>query len=1348
MKTRNLKLSTLEEFELYRAALELGLTEPIVIESRADLKSESGWRDKVEPYQHQIANLISFCRRLPVTLLSDDVGLGKTISAGLIASELMSRGRVSKIMIVCPKLIMQQWKEELKDKFNILSTEATGNQLLTATPPNDKGAIITTYNTARMHLEAVVNKGFDLLIIDEAHKLRNLHGTDSAPKVAEMFKKVLANRDFKYVLMLTATPIQNRLWDLYSLVDLLAVARGHTNPFGTKGMFARHFIADDNDKARQLNLDKRDEFRSIVYSHMSRTRRGDAKLSFPERIVKKHFVRPTKEELDLIRLISEPIQELDAWSQMSVARAAISSPHALAAELKSRAESGAIPMSLAEEVRKIANAIPTTSKQMGLEALVNELRKENPTDWRMVVFTTRRETQTTIEDFLLKKGISCATINGQSSARNPETLAKFKQSPPGVHVIVSTEAGSEGVNLQAANVIVNYDLPWNPMVVEQRIGRVQRLASKHANVCIFNMILQGTFEEFVVGRLMEKLLLASHAIGDIEALLGTAGIEDDDSETFEEKVRKIVVDILAGKNVQEALRLEEESIEKAKAQLAESEKNINELLGGSDGYEYKGPRCPKLPKQKRSLDIKTFTERAVEKLGGKLVSNGGNTYSIELDGKSKSITINEDATGDNFNQSFGPGDPEFERILTRIESNGLHLVNDEDRELAAKLDKLAREWVGSFNGSFERTKIEKITPCFVGTAFVRARVHVAHDSYERIVEVSCNPTEMGDYELDNLEALPHFISYCEKLGVSPDYVIEQVNKEEGIAEFNRFYIERLAEELKMAGESERLRRKIEDDFTPRLQAKLVGFSGQFYRKLEVSVSYKIGSEDIYQTWLTVVPSKNELTAKSDMETCEVSAQSLPVDCLGKCSVSSKAVIKHYLRASDFSGRLAISEHLVTCALSGKQLLADEMQKSFVTGNLVDPRQLKKSEISGQVAEPEHLDSCAFTGIAALKSELVESQISGKKYRSDQKRESVLSGKSGHWSEFVQCEETSQTISATEAAICEVTGKRVTPSELVKCGVTGKKAIKSVCVASEVSKDWILKSSATRSELSGKFAEPEHFSNCMFTNSRCLNNELVVSELSGKKLRVDQQKRSVVSGKIGHSTEFISCAETNHALAASEAERCSITHKDVVPGILETCEVTGKRVLPSELIKCAATGKKAIRSVCVNSSVSGALIIEKHSILSSTGRHCAPSEGVICVWSTEKFHPADTTECHLTGLTYHMKLVGKDRRYFIPLIGLLDGLRSRTDMVDHFDNITGLGAFRDVKATIESAELSPSGSHLAVCIRITTWLGLRVKYAGFIYSINEKSILGKVSSGKREDGVWMMEVIPTRPKSAA
>src|SRR5437899_4786168 len=134
--------TTPEEYRVYRAGLEWDLTDPIVIEKREDLKSEYRWRDRMEPYHHQVTNLITFCRRLPVTLLADDVGLGKTISAGLIMSELIARSRLSKILVVCPKLLGPQWHEELLTKFNIPSEIAIGKDLIKA-DPEEIGAIIT-----------------------------------------------------------------------------------------------------------------------------------------------------------------------------------------------------------------------------------------------------------------------------------------------------------------------------------------------------------------------------------------------------------------------------------------------------------------------------------------------------------------------------------------------------------------------------------------------------------------------------------------------------------------------------------------------------------------------------------------------------------------------------------------------------------------------------------------------------------------------------------------------------------------------------------------------------------------------------------------------------------------------------------------------------------------------------------------------------------------------------------------------------------------------------------------------------------------------------------------------------
>src|SRR4051794_17887672 len=118
-----------DEYALHLAALEWSLAEPIVITSRDDIKSEANWRGRFEPYHHQVENLIRFCRMLPVTLLADDVGLGKTISAGLILAELMERKRVARALVICPAILGPQWVEEMGSKFGIPAVFAKGQEL-------------------------------------------------------------------------------------------------------------------------------------------------------------------------------------------------------------------------------------------------------------------------------------------------------------------------------------------------------------------------------------------------------------------------------------------------------------------------------------------------------------------------------------------------------------------------------------------------------------------------------------------------------------------------------------------------------------------------------------------------------------------------------------------------------------------------------------------------------------------------------------------------------------------------------------------------------------------------------------------------------------------------------------------------------------------------------------------------------------------------------------------------------------------------------------------------------------------------------------------------------------------
>src|SRR6185437_13038687 len=177
--------------------------------------------------------------------------------------------------------------------------------------------------------------------------------------------------------------------------------------------------------ARVLKTEAREEFRKIVYGYMSRVRRGDAKLDFPERKIQLHKVAPSEAELALISAITEPIQKLNRLAQISILQALTSSPHALAAQLNTMARNRTVPLGLAENVQAIVAKMGITAKLRGLETLVSQLKRENPERWRMVVFTARLETQTTIQAFLEQMGLKVGIINGSSGQRNQSTIAGF-----------------------------------------------------------------------------------------------------------------------------------------------------------------------------------------------------------------------------------------------------------------------------------------------------------------------------------------------------------------------------------------------------------------------------------------------------------------------------------------------------------------------------------------------------------------------------------------------------------------------------------------------------------------------------------------------------------------------------------------------------------------------------------------------------------------------------------------------------------------------------------------------------------------------------------------------------------
>lgn len=1103
--------SSPEEFKIYRAGLEWDLTDPIVIESAEDFKSAPRWKDRLTPYYHQVTNLITFCRRLPVTLLADDVGLGKTISAGLVVSELASRSRISKVLVVCPKILGPQWQSELITKFDIPAKFVTGRDLLAA-DFEEFGVVITTYNSARMYLEDIPEDRFQMLVLDEAHKLRNLYGVENPPKVAKCFHTALQKRRFRFVLMLTATPIHNRLWDLYSLVDLLTVGRGHQNPFGTPGMFARKYIADDTETARHLRSEAIEEFRSVVYGYMSRVRRGDAKLHFPDRIVKRHQVDPTPAELALIDTIAEPIQSLNRLAQISILKALASSPEALNSQLKNMARNGTVPAALSQSVNAIVEKMPTTAKLKGLGQLIEHLKKQNHDRWRLVVFTTSRETQTSIQNFLENYGFKVGIINGDSGQRNQETIESFRANPPEHRIIVSTEAGAEGVNLQAANVLVNFDLPWNPMVVEQRIGRIQRLASEYANVVVYNITLRGTFEEYIVGRLIEKLQMASNAIGDVDSLLqGPDDGDEEEGEKFEERLLQLVLRALAAKDKKKAVELEVASIEEAIDTLEREKKNIEDLLGESDDRGYVGPKAPTLPPTFRSMSVKDFTLEAFKARGIQVSPNPPDLYVIEEKGHRYYIRFEEASTANVKSILYNEGSSSFHRLVDQVTATALHCVEDLDRNPEQKNTEIVHRWIESFGGAPKKVEIEEVSRKFEGRALIRVRATILHDSYERLIEVSCSPKEHTYNDgRAALRALALTITDVVETGLNMERISDAASLDDGIAEFSRFYLERREQEVRFAGNDERKKRKLYDEFTPRFEATVVALEGTVLREISARALFDIDDGADYESIVTAVPSIGEITKSPVLDLCTKTGRKVPKTCLARCQISGAAVLRHLLVESEHSGRLVLPEFIEVCSLTGKRAARDELATSDVSGRRVIAGLLRTSEISGKRAEPEFFARCSFSGAEALKSELATSNFSGRLYRVDQQATSDYSGKKGHTSEFIRCYETRQLIGSTEAEKCQETGELVRPGVLVRCEVTGehvlpslcgrcsvtnKVALKRVLVSSSISQAAIIRDVAVQSS-SGKFCLPIECETCAWTGQKSHPDDLKNCTLTG------------------------------------------------------------------------------------------------------------------------------------------------------------------------------------------------------------------------------------------------------------
>lgn len=429
-------------------------------------------------------------------ILADEVGLGKTIEAGLILKEYMVRGLVKNVLILVPASLVNQWVNELNEKFFIRALSFRKNYKWDEYP-----IYVTSIDTAKRspHREVLEQLNFDMVIIDEAHKLKN------EKTINYQFVKSLQK---KYCLLLTATPIQNKLIELFNLVSILKPGY-----LGNYESFKQNYGNKQNDQWNNSFINK------LIQKVMVRNTRKDTLLNDVKRNVETVWVDYSEEEQSVYNNL-ESLVTTSGLSKMNYLKQLCSSREACYLSLKKHFNNEDEPL-----LNDIAS-LPHHAKAKRLINLIKEIGNE-----KVIIFTQYHATQYYLQWYLNEHNISSVIFRGGFSASKKDWVQQlFKQQ---YQVLIATEAGGEGINLQFCHHLINYDLPWNPMRLEQRIGRIHRFGQQH-NINVYNFALKNTMEEHLMNILYEKIDLFESTVGKLDHILAKLNIK------FDQELNKIV----------------------------------------------------------------------------------------------------------------------------------------------------------------------------------------------------------------------------------------------------------------------------------------------------------------------------------------------------------------------------------------------------------------------------------------------------------------------------------------------------------------------------------------------------------------------------------------------------------------------------------------------------------------------------------------------------------------------------------------------------------------------------------------------------------------------------------------
>ena len=478
--------------------------------------------------EHQIRTAKTVLRRFRGrALLCDEVGLGKTIEAGIVLSELCTRGLVRSLLVLTPPSLVEQWQGELRRKFSLDCTlyDDPAFRALGQDAWSQVDRVIVSMHTAKRqpHHSAILGRKWDMVIVDEAHHLRNRN--TQLWRFASQLQK-------QYVLLLTATPVQNNLDELFNLVTLL-----EPGLLSTAKQFQRRFV-DRRDKLTPRNVD---QLHDLLGEVMVRNRRSTVGLQFTRRWAKTERLSqsPTERQLyvDVSRFVRRHLRREDSRAGLNrmvlttLQMVLGSSRRAAAGTLDRLSENQKLPAEDRQELASLARRalqITENAKATRLIELVEQF------DDKMVIFTQFRATQDMLHERLDEAGHEVALFHGGLSRLAKEAAIERFRGPAGL--LLATESGSEGRNLQFAHGVCNFDLPWNPMKIEQRIGRLSRIGQTR-DIHVFNLVAAETAEAAVLHLLEAKLHLFELVIGEIDMILGNL----DEDRQFED----VVVDIWA-----------------------------------------------------------------------------------------------------------------------------------------------------------------------------------------------------------------------------------------------------------------------------------------------------------------------------------------------------------------------------------------------------------------------------------------------------------------------------------------------------------------------------------------------------------------------------------------------------------------------------------------------------------------------------------------------------------------------------------------------------------------------------------------------------------------------------------